>query len=137
MENLCEGSGEKCRQGRGMNGRTCGRPLSPPRRVGIFKGYRRLSASVRCIKHRHSPVKSKGGSFARGREVAGRLAIATADGTCPKPGGGNRFAIDVEVIDRRCPPKTAIRFREWQQILVDDPSGNPIELFQPANRSAS
>lgn len=21
-----------------------------------------------------------------------------------------------------------------QQILIDDPSGNPIELFQPANR---
>ena len=62
------------------------------------------------------------------------------DGTLPSPGGWNRFAIEVEELE---PLVDALRaagahFRNdivegvgGRQILVDDPSGNPVELFQP------
>jgi len=63
-----------------------------------------------------------------------------ADGRLPTPGGWNRFA--VEVADLR---QTVERLRTagaqfrgdiiqgvgGNQALVEDPSGNPIELFQP------
>jgi catechol 2,3-dioxygenase-like lactoylglutathione lyase family enzyme len=65
---------------------------------------------------------------------------AMPDGTRPAPGGWNRFAIEVDdlaaVVERL---RTAgARFRNdivtgvgGKQILLEDPSGNPIELFQP------
>jgi catechol 2,3-dioxygenase-like lactoylglutathione lyase family enzyme len=67
------------------------------------------------------------------------------DGTKPKPGGWNRFAIEVpdlaaEVERLR---RAGVRFRNeivtgvgGKQILVEDPSGNPIELFEPTQREA-
>jgi catechol 2,3-dioxygenase-like lactoylglutathione lyase family enzyme len=62
------------------------------------------------------------------------------DGTKPEPGGWNRFSVEVadlasivEVLR-----KAGVRFRNdivtgvgGKQILVEDPSGNPIELFEP------
>jgi catechol 2,3-dioxygenase-like lactoylglutathione lyase family enzyme len=62
------------------------------------------------------------------------------DGTRPAPGGWNRFAI--EVTDLAAMVETLRRagahFRNQvvtgvggKQVLVDDPSGNPIELFEP------
>jgi catechol 2,3-dioxygenase-like lactoylglutathione lyase family enzyme len=62
------------------------------------------------------------------------------DGTKPEPGGWNRFAI--EVADLAATVATlrsaGSHFRNeivtgigGKQILVDDPSGNPIELFEP------
>jgi catechol 2,3-dioxygenase-like lactoylglutathione lyase family enzyme len=63
------------------------------------------------------------------------------DGRQPEPGGWNRIHfivndIDVEVARLR---DAGLTFRNevvsgpgGNQILVDDPSGNPIELFQPA-----
>ncbi|MBV9801823.1 MAG: VOC family protein [Solirubrobacterales bacterium] len=65
---------------------------------------------------------------------------AMPDGTVPTPGGWNRFQIEVEDLE-----STVARLREHgtrfrneivtgvggKQILVEDPSGNPIELFQP------
>ncbi|MGH9067884.1 MAG: VOC family protein [Acidimicrobiales bacterium] len=65
---------------------------------------------------------------------------AMPDGTVPSPGGWNRFSIevpDLEGIVERL--RTAgIHFRNdvvtgvgGKQVLVDDPSGNPVELFQP------
>lgn len=63
------------------------------------------------------------------------------DGRRPGPGGWNRIHllvddIDVEVQRLR---DAGLSFRNdivsgpgGKQILVDDPSGNPIELFQPA-----
>jgi catechol 2,3-dioxygenase-like lactoylglutathione lyase family enzyme len=72
------------------------------------------------------------------RSSAGR---PMPDGRKPEPGGWNRihFIVDdiAAEVDRL---KTAgVRFRNdivtgpgGQQILLDDPSGNPIELFQPA-----
>jgi len=62
------------------------------------------------------------------------------DGRKQEPGGWNRFA--VEVSDLAATVKTlreaGARFRNeivtgvgGKQILVEDPSGNPIELFEP------
>jgi catechol 2,3-dioxygenase-like lactoylglutathione lyase family enzyme len=71
----------------------------------------------------------------------GGAAQATPDGSRPEPGGWNRIQIEVtdlaqEVDDLR---RTGARFRNeivrgrgGAQILLEDPSGNPIELFEPA-----
>ena len=65
---------------------------------------------------------------------------AMPDGTLPQPGGWNRFAIEVDDLDSRVAAlRTAgVRFRNdivtgvgGKQIIVDDPSGNPVELFEP------
>lgn len=62
------------------------------------------------------------------------------DGTKPEPGGWNRFAIEVQDLAATVDAlRTAgAHFRNQivtgvggKQIIVDDPSGNPIELFQP------
>jgi len=65
---------------------------------------------------------------------------AMPDGTQQEPGGWNRFAIEVSdlaalVEDLR---KAGAPFRNdivtgvgGKQIIVEDPSGNPVELFQP------
>jgi catechol 2,3-dioxygenase-like lactoylglutathione lyase family enzyme len=62
------------------------------------------------------------------------------DGTLPEPGGWNRFAIEVEDIEATVATLKAagVRFRNdvvtgvgGKQILLEDPSGNPVELFQP------
>ena len=65
---------------------------------------------------------------------------AMPDGTLPAPGGWNRFAIevsDLEGLVERLRRRGA-RFRNdivsgvgGKQILVEDPSGNPVELFEP------
>ena len=63
-----------------------------------------------------------------------------SDGTQQQPGGWNRFAIEVDdlaaMVERLS--KTGVHFRNdivsgvgVKQILLEDPSGNPIELFQP------
>ena len=60
----------------------------------------------------------------------------------PKPGGWNRFQLTVDdiesVVDRL--KQADVTFRgelvEGQggkQILVEDPSGNPVELFEPVS----
>lgn len=65
---------------------------------------------------------------------------AGAAGGSPQPGGWNRIQLAVEDLDT-----TVAELREMgatfrgdavegaggRQILVEDPSGNPIELFQP------
>ena len=63
------------------------------------------------------------------------------DGRKPEPGGWNRLVIQVDdlTVTVENMKQAGIRFRNdivtgpgGKQILVDDPSGNPIELFQPA-----
>jgi catechol 2,3-dioxygenase-like lactoylglutathione lyase family enzyme len=63
------------------------------------------------------------------------------DGRRPEPGGWNRIQLEVDdLADEVQALRTAgVRFRNeivsgrgGKQILIDDPSGNPIELFQPA-----
>jgi catechol 2,3-dioxygenase-like lactoylglutathione lyase family enzyme len=64
-----------------------------------------------------------------------------ADGSVPQPGGWNRIQLVVDDLDaevRRLQEQGA-RFRNeivvgrgGSQVLLEDPSGNPVELFQPA-----
>jgi catechol 2,3-dioxygenase-like lactoylglutathione lyase family enzyme len=65
---------------------------------------------------------------------------AMPDGRVPSPGGWNRIQIEVEDLDA-----TVARLRDagagfrseivegvgGRQVIVEDPAGNPIELFQP------
>jgi catechol 2,3-dioxygenase-like lactoylglutathione lyase family enzyme len=64
------------------------------------------------------------------------------DGCHPEPGGWNRIHFVVDDIRAEVERLRAvgIRFRNeivtgpgGQQIVFDDPAGNPIELFQPRN----
>jgi catechol 2,3-dioxygenase-like lactoylglutathione lyase family enzyme len=65
------------------------------------------------------------------------------DGRQPGPGGWNRIHLLVDDIDAEVARLrgAGVSFRNdvvtgpgGKQILLDDPSGNPIELFQPAGR---
>ena len=62
------------------------------------------------------------------------------DGRQQMPGGWNRFAIQVDDLEAKVTElrKSGAHFRNdvvtgvgGKQILLEDPSGNPIELFQP------
>ena len=62
------------------------------------------------------------------------------DGTQQTPGGWNRFAIQVADIAGMVNElkKAGVHFRNdivngvgGKQIIIDDPSGNPVELFEP------
>src|SRR3954470_11677204 len=64
-----------------------------------------------------------------------------ADGRTPEPGGWNRIHLIVDDIAAEVERlrRAGLTFRNdivtgpgGQQILVDDPSGNPVELFQSA-----
>jgi len=67
------------------------------------------------------------------------------DGTKPAPGGWNRFAIEVADLAAMVATlrKAGAHFRNdivtgvgGKQILVDDPSGNCVELFEPTRGEA-
>ena len=76
--------------------------------------------------------------------VAGPKASASKpmpDGSLPASGGWNRIVIDVENLTDAVAKlrDQGVKFRNeildgpgGRQILCEDPSGNPIELFQPA-----
>ena len=70
---------------------------------------------------------------------------AMPDGTVPTPGGWNRFSLEVEGLEALVERLRAAgaRFRNeivigvgGNQILVEDPSGNPVELFEPTRPDA-
>jgi catechol 2,3-dioxygenase-like lactoylglutathione lyase family enzyme len=70
---------------------------------------------------------------------------ALPDGTTPKPGGWNRFAIQVGDLAGMVELLRAagVRFRSeiiegvgGRQAIVEDPSGNPVELFEPIRPEA-
>jgi catechol 2,3-dioxygenase-like lactoylglutathione lyase family enzyme len=65
------------------------------------------------------------------------------DGSAPAPGGWNRIQVEVEDIDKTYADMKAggVKFRNevvtgngGKQVLAEDPSGNPIEIFQPVQR---
>jgi catechol 2,3-dioxygenase-like lactoylglutathione lyase family enzyme len=65
---------------------------------------------------------------------------AMPDGRVPEPGGWNRFSLEVSDVAATVEQlrKKGARFRNdvvtgvgGKQILLEDPSGNPIELFEP------
>jgi len=68
-------------------------------------------------------------------------ARAMPDGRVPGPGGWNRFVVEVDdLVSRVAEMKRAgARFRNevvvgpgGKQILLEDPDGNVVELFEPA-----
>jgi catechol 2,3-dioxygenase-like lactoylglutathione lyase family enzyme len=72
---------------------------------------------------------------------AGGAGQAMPDGRVPEPGGWNRIQLVVDDLEAEVSAlrDNGARFRNeivtgkgGSQILLDDPSGNPIELFQPA-----
>ncbi|MGH7825673.1 MAG: VOC family protein [Candidatus Binatia bacterium] len=74
------------------------------------------------------------------RPGAGGAGQAMADGQLPAPGGWNRIQIEVEDLEATVEKLKSAggRFRNeivtgsgGKQILIEDPSANPIELFQP------
>jgi catechol 2,3-dioxygenase-like lactoylglutathione lyase family enzyme len=74
------------------------------------------------------------------RPGAGGAGQGMRDGQSPEPGGWNRIQIEVDDIEATVNElkNSGGRFRNeivagngGKQILIEDPSGNPIELFQP------
>jgi catechol 2,3-dioxygenase-like lactoylglutathione lyase family enzyme len=70
---------------------------------------------------------------------------AMPDGTLPQPGGWNRFQLEVADLEQTVAELRAngARFRNdivtgvgGKQILVEDPAGNPVELFEPTRAEA-
>lgn len=71
----------------------------------------------------------------------GGAAAPMPDGRVPEPGGWNRIQLETTdlagLVDRL--KAAGVRFRNeivigrgGSQILLEDPAGNPVELFQPA-----
>ena len=76
------------------------------------------------------------------RPGAGGAGRPMPDGRRPRPGGWNRIQIEVSDLEREVAAlrEAGASFRNdivagqgGSQALLDDPSGNPIELFQPAD----
>jgi catechol 2,3-dioxygenase-like lactoylglutathione lyase family enzyme len=68
------------------------------------------------------------------------------DGSIPEPGGWNRFSLEVSDLDGTVERlrQDGAHFRNdvvtgvgGKQILLEDPSGNPVELFEPILPEAS
>jgi catechol 2,3-dioxygenase-like lactoylglutathione lyase family enzyme len=65
---------------------------------------------------------------------------AMPDGTLPTPGGWNRFSLEVADLAGRVDRlrEAGVHLRSdlitgvgGKQVVIDDPSGNPVELFEP------
>lgn len=94
-------------------------------------------------------VKSKFASLSLGNlrlfinsPGAGGAGQAMPDGAVPAPGGWNRFQLQVRNIESLVEDlkKNGAKFRNevvtgigGKQVLLEDPSGNFVELFQPAS----
>jgi catechol 2,3-dioxygenase-like lactoylglutathione lyase family enzyme len=71
----------------------------------------------------------------------GGAGQAMPDGRMPEPGGWNRFQFETDDLDGLIATLQGATFRNeivegrgGRQILVEDPSGNLVELFEPAQR---
>ncbi len=72
---------------------------------------------------------------------AGGAGHPMSDGRAPQPGGWNRIQIEVPDLEREVAALRAagasfrgeiIAGKGGSQVLLEDPAGNPVELFQPA-----
>ena len=70
---------------------------------------------------------------------------AMPDGRAPEPGGWNRIVLEIDDLDATVDElrRSGATFRNpiiegmgGRQTLVEDPSGNPVELFQPTRPEA-
>jgi catechol 2,3-dioxygenase-like lactoylglutathione lyase family enzyme len=77
---------------------------------------------------------------------AGGGGQSMPDGTKPESGGWNRFMLEVPDLAAIVSELRAadVKFRNnvvtgvgGRQILLDDPSGNPVELFEPTRSEAA
>jgi catechol 2,3-dioxygenase-like lactoylglutathione lyase family enzyme len=93
-------------------------------------------------------VEQMGGAFAMLRAgdltlwlggPASSAARPMPNGVRPAPGGWNRIVVEVDDVERRVATLRAagVRTRNevvtgpgGNQVLIEDPSGNPIELFE-------
>ena len=84
---------------------------------------------------------SKGGLTLWLADPRTMAAQSMPDGRTPEPGGRNRLVIEVDdlasVVEKLKSDGTVFRNEIISgvgglQVLIDDPSGNPIELNQPA-----
>lgn len=75
------------------------------------------------------------------RPGAGGAGQAMPDGRVPAPGGWNRIQLEVDDLQATVEKlkKAGGKFRNeivtgsgGKQVLIEDPAGNPIELFQPS-----
>ena len=73
----------------------------------------------------------------------GGAAQSMPDGRRPEPGGWNRIQLPVTDLDATVAALRAdgasfrndiVTGRGGRQILLDDPAGNPVELFEPAQQ---
>jgi catechol 2,3-dioxygenase-like lactoylglutathione lyase family enzyme len=73
----------------------------------------------------------------------GGAAQSMPDGRRPEPGGWNRIQLQVTDLDATVAALRAdgasfrndiVTGRGGRQILLDDPAGNPVELFEPAQQ---
>jgi catechol 2,3-dioxygenase-like lactoylglutathione lyase family enzyme len=73
----------------------------------------------------------------------GGAGQAMPDGRAPAPGGWNRMQLEVAALDAEIEELRAagawfrndiVAGRGGRQVLLEDPSGNPVELFEPARR---
>ena len=71
---------------------------------------------------------------------------AMPDGTLPAPGGWNRIQLEVADLDASVDElrRSGARFRSdpitgvgGRQVIVEDPAGNPVEVFQPTRPEAA
>jgi catechol 2,3-dioxygenase-like lactoylglutathione lyase family enzyme len=78
--------------------------------------------------------------------AAGGGGQAMPDGTVPEPGGWNRFSLEIADLTGTVDElrRAGVHFRNdivtgvgGRQILLDDPSGNPVELFEPTLAEAA
>src|SRR3954454_6142602 len=76
---------------------------------------------------------------------AGGGGQAMPDGTMPEPGGWNRFMLEVADLESIAEElrgagarlrNDIVTGRGGKQVLVEDPSGNPVELFEPTRPEA-
>jgi glyoxylase I family protein len=96
------------------------------------------------LDHRAGPAfasVSKGDLVLRLSGPGSSGARPMPDGRLQEPGGWNRFVVEVEDLEKRVAEmkRKGLRFRNdiesgpgGKQIQLEDPDGNPIELFQPA-----
>lgn len=98
---------------------------------------RRIHQIVHHAAERADCISAPAGTPKPGAGGAGQ-----AGGTEPEPGGWNRFQLAVEdlaaTVDQlRLEGVTfrgqIVEGKGGRQILVEDPSGNPVELFQPSS----
>jgi catechol 2,3-dioxygenase-like lactoylglutathione lyase family enzyme len=70
---------------------------------------------------------------------------AMPDGSVPQPGGWNRFQLELTDLEATVEELRGhgTRFRNdivsgvgGKQVLIEDPSGNPVELFEPTRSEA-